>query len=195
MLWYPLCQSRFRIAKGPKSPNFLRLKQDSLPAKAVSLLSQAGSTAANPFALVQVTGVTDVEHSDEAEKEEVAAADEAEDGEPGPEGMGVPEFWLRAMKNFDILEEQITAKDEGPLKFLVDIACTQLSGEDEDGEPERGFKLDFTFVENPYFSNAVLTKSYFMVDDTDPILERAEGTEIQWKAGKNVTVKVRPPWC
>jgi len=37
----------------------------------------------------------------------------------------------------------------------------------------------------------VLSKSYFMVDDTDPILERAEGTEIQWKPGKNVTVKVR----
>jgi hypothetical protein len=38
---------------------------------------------------------------------------------------------------------------------------------------------------------SVLSKTYFMVDDTEPILERAEGTEIQWKPGKNVTVKVR----
>ena len=42
-------------------------------------------------------------------KEEVAPAEE-EDGEPGPEGMGVPEFWLRAMKNHEVIEEQITLK-------------------------------------------------------------------------------------
>ena len=34
------------------------------------------------------------------------------------------------------------------------------------------------------------TKTYYMVDDEDPILERAEGTEIQWKSGKNLTVKI-----
>eukprot|EP00976_Prorocentrum_cordatum_P023144 472104-Prorocentrum_minimum.AAC.2 len=28
------------------------------------------------------------------------------------------------------------------------------------------------------------------MDEDDPILEKAEGTEIKWKAGKNVTVKV-----
>jgi hypothetical protein len=44
-------------------------------------------------------------------------------------------------------------QDEGPLKFLVDISCSELTGEDEDGDPLRGFKLDFTFMENPYFSN------------------------------------------
>ena len=50
-----------------------------------------------------------MEHSEEAMKEEVAPAEE-EDGEPGPEGMGVPEFWLRAMKNHEVIEEQITLK-------------------------------------------------------------------------------------
>jgi hypothetical protein len=31
-----------------------------------------------------------------------------------------------------------------------------------------------------------------MLDDDEPVLERSEGTEIDWKPGKNITVKVRP---
>lgn len=37
------------------------------------------------------------------------------------------------------------------------------------------------------------TKTYTMIDEDDPILEHAEGTEIKWKQGKNLTVKVPPP--
>lgn len=66
---------------------------------------------------------------------------------------------------------------------------------DEEGEEEEeiettGFKLTFTFKENPYFTNTVLTKSYYMLDDEEPVLERSEGTQIDWKQGKNITVKV-----
>ena len=54
-----------------------------------------------------------------------------------------------------------------------------------------GFKLSFHFAENPFFSNAVLDKTYIMVEEeAEPILERSEGTAINWAAGKNVTVKV-----
>ena len=36
------------------------------------------------------------------------------------------------------------------------------------------------------------TKTYYIFEeDGEPILHRAEGTEIQWKTGKNPTVKVR----
>ena len=35
-------------------------------------------------------------------------------------------------------------------------------------------------------------KTYFIYEeDGEPMLSRAEGTDIAWKAGKNVTVKVR----
>jgi hypothetical protein len=40
----------------------------------------------------------------------------------------------------------------------------------------------------------VLSKSYHMLDDDEPVLERSEGTEIDWKPGKNITVKVRVLW-
>lgn len=37
----------------------------------------------------------------------------------------------------------------------------------------------------------MLTKTYHMLDDTEPVLEKAEGCSIDWKPGKNCTVKVR----
>jgi hypothetical protein len=37
----------------------------------------------------------------------------------------------------------------------------------------------------------VLEKTYYLMEeDFEPVLEKAEGTAINWKAGKNVTVKV-----
>ncbi|MCI01183.1 nucleosome assembly protein 1;4-like, partial [Trifolium medium] len=77
----------------------------------------------------------------------------------------------------------ITERDEGALKFLKDIKWTRI-------EDPKGFKLEFFFDSNPYFSNSVLTKTYHMVDEDEPILEKAIGTEIQWLPGKCLTQKV-----
>ena len=65
--------------------------------------------------------------------------------------------------------------------------CTQV----QDTFPcLQGFRLIFTFSENPYFSNRELVKTYYMVDEVDPVLEKPEGTQIQWKEGKDPTIKV-----
>ena len=63
---------------------------------------------------------------------------------------------------------QITERDEGALKYLKDIKWCRI-------EVPKGFKLDFFFDTNPYFKNSVLTKTYHMIDDDDPILEKAIG--------------------
>ncbi|KAI5066776.1 hypothetical protein GOP47_0017304 [Adiantum capillus-veneris] len=104
-------------------------------------------------------------------------------GETPTAEKGIPEFWLTAMKTNDVLSDEITKRDEGPLKYLKDIRSFNL-------EDEKGFKLEFHFAENPYFKNIVLTKVYHMAEEEDPILERATGTEIEWHPGKNVTQKV-----
>ncbi|MCD9642817.1 Nucleosome assembly protein 1;3, partial [Datura stramonium] len=109
-----------------------------------------------------------------------ATADVEEDN---TEEKGVPDFWLTAMKNNDVLAEEITERDEGALKFLKDIKWLRI-------ENPKGFKLEFFFETNPYFKNAVLTKTYHMIDEDDPILEKAIGTEIEWYPGKCLTQKI-----
>ncbi|KAF7806734.1 nucleosome assembly protein 1;3-like isoform X2 [Senna tora] len=107
-----------------------------------------------------------------------AAADTEEDKE-----KGVPAFWLNAMKNNDVLAEEISERDEAALKYLKDIKWSRI-------ESPKGFKLEFYFDTNPYFKNSVLTKTYHMIDEDEPILEKAIGTEIEWHPGKCLTQKV-----
>ncbi|KAK4791630.1 hypothetical protein SAY86_032043 [Trapa natans] len=123
-----------------------------------------------------VNGIVEVEGiSVEAEKdqEEDKASDE----------KGVPDFWLNAMKNNEVLSEEINERDEGALKYLKDIKWCRIN------DP-KGFKLEFFFDTNPYFKNSVLTKIYHMIDEDEPILEKAIGTEIEWYPGKCLTQKI-----
>uniref|UniRef100_M8CW38 Nucleosome assembly protein 1-like protein 1 n=1 Tax=Aegilops tauschii TaxID=37682 RepID=M8CW38_AEGTA len=107
-------------------------------------------------------------------------------GEAAPdekEEKGVPDFWLNAMKNHEILAEEIQERDEEALKYLKDIKWYRIT------EP-KGFKLEFHFNTNPFFKNEVLSKTYHMIDEDEPILEKAIGTEIEWYPGKSLTQKV-----
>ncbi|KAG4990694.1 hypothetical protein AAZX31_09G062100 [Glycine max] len=120
-----------------------------------------------------VNGVIEVE----------GAANETTDESEEDKEKGVPSFWLNAMKNNDVLAEEISERDEGALKFLKDIKWSRI-------ENPKGFKLEFFFDTNPYFSNTILTKTYHMIDEDEPILEKAIGTEIEWYPGKCLTQKV-----
>ncbi|GAB2269255.1 Nucleosome assembly protein 1.4 [Dionaea muscipula] len=100
-----------------------------------------------------------------------------------PEEKGVPNFWLTAMKTHEILAEEITERDEGALKYLKDVKWCRI-------DDPKGFKLEFFFDTNPYFKNTVLTKIYHMIDDDEPILEKAIGTHIEWHPGKCLTQKL-----
>ncbi|KAK8547246.1 hypothetical protein V6N13_097962 [Hibiscus sabdariffa] len=99
------------------------------------------------------------------------------------EEKGVADFWLIAMKNNEVLSEEITERDEGALKYLKDIKWYRV-------EDPKGFKLEFYFDTNPYFKNTVLTKTYHMIDEDEPILEKAIGTKIEWYPGKCLTQKL-----
>lgn len=63
---------------------------------------------------------------------------------------------------------QITERDEGALKYLKDIKWCRIDN-------PKGFKLEFYFETNPFFKNSVLTKTYHMIDEDEPILEKAIG--------------------
>ncbi|XP_023634200.1 nucleosome assembly protein 1;1 isoform X2 [Capsella rubella] len=114
-----------------------------------------------------VNGTTDVDQGEEKTAEE----------------KGIPNFWLTALKNNDVTSEEVTERDEGALKYLKDIKWCKI-------EEPKGFKLEFLFDSNPYFKNTVLTKAYHMIDEDEPLLEKAMGTEIDWYPGKCLTQKI-----
>jgi len=131
------------------------------------------------------------EEIDEASKGEEDAAEDSSASKPAESTMaetvaGIPEFWLSAMKNQISLAEMITDKDEAALKHLVDIRMEYLD--------KPGFRLIFEFSDNDFFANKTITKTYFYQNESgyggDFIYDHAEGCTINWKLGKNLTVKV-----
>ncbi|KAI3913686.1 hypothetical protein MKW92_017947, partial [Papaver armeniacum] len=102
-------------------------------------------------------------------------------------GVGVPNFWLKAMKANKILVKEITEEDEVPLMYLKDIQWDWID------TSKGGFKLSFYFNGNPYFHNAVLTKIYHMRKAhpmfDELILENIEATKIEWKYERNLAWK------
>ncbi|XP_006811179.1 nucleosome assembly protein 1-like 1 isoform X2 [Saccoglossus kowalevskii] len=125
-----------------------------------------------------------------ASLEEKEKVDEKEEENPN----GIPEFWLTIFKNVDMLSEMVQEHDEPILKCLENIHV-KFS---EPGQP-MGFTLEFHFAANDYFTNKVLTKYYSMrsePDESDPFsfegpeIVSCTGCTIDWKKGKNITVKV-----
>lgn len=105
---------------------------------------------------------------------------------------GVPEFWLTIFKNVEHLASMLQEHDEPVLKSLLDIRVTYSPPEN------MGFTLEFVFAPNEYFNNTSLTKEYIM--NSKPTAERplvydgpeitkCIGCTIDWKKGKNLTIK------
>ncbi|RKP12153.1 hypothetical protein BJ684DRAFT_11916, partial [Piptocephalis cylindrospora] len=100
---------------------------------------------------------------------------------------GIPEFWLTALKNHQLLAELITDADEDVLKKLTDIRLIYT-----DERP--GFQLAFDFAENDYFTDPTLTKTYYYQQAGsigDLVYERAEGCSIQWREGRDLSVTIQ----
>jgi len=107
---------------------------------------------------------------------------------------GIPDFWLTVFQNANesLLSGLFEPIDEAVFKYLEDVTLSL--------PPEnKSFTLVFHFAQNPYFENTELTKEYEMkhtYDPEDPLdfdgpeMFRSKGCKINWKAGKNTTVKV-----
>ncbi|KKA25971.1 hypothetical protein TD95_002156 [Thielaviopsis punctulata] len=123
---------------------------------------------------------------DEDEEETAEDKDEKKPDATGEDVKGIPEFWLSAMKNHISLAEMITERDEAALKHLVDVRMEYLE--------KPGFRLIFEFDENEFFTNKVITKTYYYQAESgyggDFIYDHAEGDKIDWKADKDLTVRV-----
>jgi len=112
---------------------------------------------------------------------------------------GIPEFWLTAMKNVELLGDMIQDHDEEILKHLTDVKLI-FTGKKEGSseESEMGFVLEFMFQPNEHFTNTALTKTYKMKSEPDaddpfsfegPDIVSCTGCKIDWKKGMNITQK------
>lgn len=105
----------------------------------------------------------------------------ADDGEPD---AGIPDFWLTALTNHDMVGEYVTERDAEVLAYLSDVRVRTLTGEDAGS-----FALDFAFRQNPFFTNEVLTKTFYMEDPDEIVPDRFVGCDIDWAPGKDTTVQ------
>lgn len=123
---------------------------------------------------------------DEDEEEEGTDKTGDDKTEAGEAAKGIPEFWLTALKNQISLAELITDRDEEALRNLTDVRMEYLD--------RPGFRLIFEFAPNDFFTNKTISKTYFYRDESgyggDFIYDHAEGDKIDWKAGKDLTVRV-----
>lgn len=126
------------------------------------------------------------EQDEIGKEDEATKVDSSEDGKKTDDLTGIPEFWLSAMKNQVSLAELITDRDEAALKVLTDIRMEYLE--------KPGFRLIFEFGENEFFSNKTITKTYYYQEESgyggDFIYDHADGDKIDWKAGKDLTVRI-----
>ncbi|KAI7847817.1 hypothetical protein BDC45DRAFT_610745 [Circinella umbellata] len=125
------------------------------------------------------------EEEDKAEEQEKKEQSKNNDDEEATDVKGIPEFWLTALKNHPQIGESITDEDEDVLKHLVDVRMSYMD--------KPGFKLEFVFDENDYFTDKSLMKTYYYQEHAqggDFVYDHAEGSKINWKEGKDLTVTV-----
>ncbi|XP_072002857.1 nucleosome assembly protein 1-like 1 isoform X2 [Engystomops pustulosus] len=133
------------------------------------------------------------EEEEISDMKEKAKLEEEKKDEEKEDPKGIPEFWLTVFKNVDLLSDMVQEHDEPILKHLKDIKVKFSDA----GQP-MSFTLEFHFEPNEYFTNDVLTKTYKMrsePDESDPFsfdgpeIMGCTGCQIDWKKGKNVTLK------
>ena len=142
-----------------------------------------------------VNGITEPteEEIKAGQAEDEAEDQDTEESKSGPADSaaqesisGIPEFWLSAMKNQVSIAELITDRDEVALKHLTDIRMEYLD--------KPGFRLIFEFAPNEFFTNKIITKTYFYQEENgyagDFIYDHAEGDKIDWLPNQDLTVRV-----
>lgn len=115
---------------------------------------------------------------------------------------GIPEFWLKVFKNSEMVEGWVEDTDEAVLKKLKNIYLEFP----EETPPSEGLRTDdkfsiiFEFNKNEYFVNEKLQKTYWLEPNVDKdgnpfeytgvTVKKTEGSEIQWKANRDLTCEI-----
>ncbi len=135
--------------------------------------------------------IEEAEEGEDEEKEDTeedsTKEEETSEDKEDVDIKGIANFWLTTMENLRPLSDIISERDTEALVYLSDIQLKYLD--------TPGFSLNFHFKSNPYFSNEVLTKSYYYQEELgytgEFVYDHATGDKINWKSSeKNLTITV-----
>lgn len=94
----------------------------------------------------------------------------------------IPEFWLKAFLNHDMMADLLDEEDQEAFKFLKELHVEDFE------DVKSGFKISFTFDTNPYFKNKTLSKTFQYNEDGEL---NVVPTKVEWKEGKDLTKRVK----
>jgi len=125
------------------------------------------------------------EEDKEDEKKEKIESDQKKEEKPEKDVKGIPEFWLEALKHHEEFASLITEKDEPALKHLENIKLVPVP------ENDHSFAVEFYFSDNEFFDNKIVKKTYILNENPegDVMYDHVEATQINWKNGKNLTIR------
>lgn len=184
----PFYEQRKRLITGTASPQQEDIEMGEAAFAEEKELFDGGSD----FGDEEDDGVGEEDDSDEEEGAQGPEAskptrdDSAENAEDASI-VGIPNFWLTAFRNVPHLTEMISDRDNDVLASLVDVRLRYLE--------KPGFALDFEFADNSYFTNRVLSKTYYYNETIglsgDFMFDSATGTPVKWVSPEvNVTIRV-----
>jgi len=91
-------------------------------------------------------------------------------------------FWITAMVNHPQISLLIDEEEEDCLHFLTKMEVEEFE------DIKSGYRIKFFFQENPFLENDVLVKEFHLGTIGDP---KSTSTEIKWKAGMDLSKKVK----
>lgn len=94
---------------------------------------------------------------------------------------GIPNYWLRVITNCNFFE--VNEKDKEVLSFLRNVTLKL-------NENSLDFTINFHFDKNDYFTEETLFKNY-VYDETTFEPTRANASVINWKEGKNPSLRIK----
>jgi nucleosome assembly protein 1-like 1 len=105
------------------------------------------------------------------------------DGNSTDSEKGVPQFWLKCLKNTAQFKHLINKKDEELLGNLKDIKC--------DFKENGSFTLSFYFAPNAFFDAPVLSREHIL-DSEKLTISKIVSSKIEWKSNEmNPTVEMK----
>ncbi|KAK6995190.1 protein SET [Biomphalaria glabrata] len=90
----------------------------------------------------------------------------------------IPNFWWTAFTNHPQISAILTNEEVDCIQSLTNVDVEEFE------DIKSGYKVTFTFKQNPYFTNEKLVKEFHLASSGEP---QSKSTEIQWKEGKDLT--------